>query len=119
MNSHIVPGLDLCCTDPVQHLITAGEDLEDLVHDLSDLSDVRSITIWSNMVQLVNTINTGHQMVREGREMCDKNVQEARSELCATERTHQKYCWLTGGMGGHSTPPPAITRYNSDNKPTG
>ena len=31
---HMFPGLDLYCTDPAQHLITAGEDLD----DLSDLS---------------------------------------------------------------------------------
>ena len=37
---HIVPGLDLYYTDPAQHLITAGQDLDDLDHDLPDLSDM-------------------------------------------------------------------------------
>ena len=32
------PGLDLCLTDPAQHLTAAGEELDDLDHDLSDLS---------------------------------------------------------------------------------
>ena len=31
-------GLDLYCTDPAQHLIPAGWDLDDLDRDLSDLS---------------------------------------------------------------------------------
>ena len=26
------------CTDPAQHLVTAGQDVDDLDHDLSDLS---------------------------------------------------------------------------------
>ena len=34
---HMFPGLDLYCTDPAQHLTTAGEDLSDLDRDLSDL----------------------------------------------------------------------------------
>ena len=34
----MLPGLDLYYTDPLQHLITAGEELDDLGHDLSDLS---------------------------------------------------------------------------------
>ena len=34
------PGLDLYYTDPAQHLITAGEDPDDLDRDLSDLSDL-------------------------------------------------------------------------------
>ena len=28
------PGLDLYCSDPAQHLITAGEDLDDVDYDL-------------------------------------------------------------------------------------
>ena len=32
--------LDLYCTDRAQPLTTAGEDLDDLDHDLSDLSDL-------------------------------------------------------------------------------
>ena len=35
----MVPGLDLCCTDSAQHLMT-GWDLEDLDRDVSDLSDL-------------------------------------------------------------------------------
>ena len=34
------PGLDLYCTDPAQPLTTAGEELDDLDHHLSDLSDL-------------------------------------------------------------------------------
>ena len=35
----MLPGMDMCCTDPAQYLITAGEDLiDDLDHDLFDLS---------------------------------------------------------------------------------
>ena len=36
------PGLDLYPTDPAQHFLTAGEELDDLqiYHDLSDLSDL-------------------------------------------------------------------------------
>ena len=41
MNEHSVfPGLDLYCADPAQPLTTAGEELDDLDHDLSDLSDL-------------------------------------------------------------------------------
>ena len=47
------PGLDLYCTDPVQHLIVVGSDLDDLddvdgdVSDLSDLSVGVSVgTLW-------------------------------------------------------------------------
>ena len=29
------PGLDLCYTDPAQQLLTAGQELDDLDHDLS------------------------------------------------------------------------------------
>ena len=32
------PGLDLYYADPAQPLTTAGEELDDLDHDLSDLS---------------------------------------------------------------------------------
>ena len=35
---HVFPGLDLYCADPAQPLTTAGEELDDLDHDLSDLS---------------------------------------------------------------------------------
>ena len=31
------PGLDLYYADPAQHLITAGQELDDLDHDLSDV----------------------------------------------------------------------------------
>ena len=34
------PGLDLHYTDPAQHLRTAGDELDDLDHDLSDLFEV-------------------------------------------------------------------------------
>ena len=34
------PGSDLYITDPAQHIITAGSDLNDLDRDQSDLSDV-------------------------------------------------------------------------------
>ena len=37
---HRFPGLDMYCTDPAQPLTTAGGELDDLDHDLSDLSDV-------------------------------------------------------------------------------
>ena len=40
------PGLDLCCTDPTSHLITAGQDLDFLDRDLSDLS-VRRVDPFS------------------------------------------------------------------------
>ena len=33
------PGLDLYCADLAQSLTTAGEELDDLDHDLSDLSE--------------------------------------------------------------------------------
>ena len=33
-------GLDLYYTDPAQHLITAGQDLDGLDRNLSDLSDL-------------------------------------------------------------------------------
>ena len=36
----IFPGLDLYNTDPAQHIITAGQDPDDLDRYLSDLSDV-------------------------------------------------------------------------------
>ena len=49
------PGLDLYCADPAQHLITAGEDLHDLLYDLSghdlsvnDLRDVCTRYLVSN-----------------------------------------------------------------------
>ena len=32
---HMLPGLDLCYADPAQPLRTAGEELDDLDHDLS------------------------------------------------------------------------------------
>ena len=38
-------GLDLYCTDPAQHLTTAGQDLDDLDRDLSDLSEVRKLAL--------------------------------------------------------------------------
>ena len=41
MIAHVFPGLILCYTDPAQHLIRAGYDLDYLDRDLSDLS-VRS-----------------------------------------------------------------------------
>ena len=34
------PGLDLHYADPAQSLTTAGEELDDLDHDISDLSDL-------------------------------------------------------------------------------
>ena len=34
----MVAGLDLYHTDPALHLITAGEELDGVDHDLSDLS---------------------------------------------------------------------------------
>ena len=37
------PGLDLYCTDPSQHIITAGYDLDYLDRDLSDLSDLSDL----------------------------------------------------------------------------
>lgn len=40
------PALDLCSTDPAQHVRTAGQGLHDLNDDLSDLTDV-----WSNVRQ--------------------------------------------------------------------
>ena len=39
------PRLGLCCTDPVQPLTTAGEELDDLDHYLSDLS-VRGVQLF-------------------------------------------------------------------------
>ena len=40
----MVAGLDLYHTDPALHLITAGEDLDDLGRDLSDdLSDLSDL----------------------------------------------------------------------------
>ena len=40
VHANVFPGLDLCYTDPTQHITTAGEDLDYLDHDLSDLSDL-------------------------------------------------------------------------------
>ena len=37
--------MDLCYTDPAQHLITAGQDLDDLDRDLSDLSDLSVLRV--------------------------------------------------------------------------
>ena len=37
---HTFPGSDLCCAGLVQPLTTAGEELDDLDHDLSDLCDI-------------------------------------------------------------------------------
>ena len=46
------PGLDLCCTDPAQHLITADQDLDDFddiyVGDLSEPGD-RSVDNLDNI----------------------------------------------------------------------
>ena len=36
---HMFPGLDLYCTDPTQHVITAGEDLDDLHRHLSHVQN--------------------------------------------------------------------------------
>ena len=41
------PGLDLRCTDPAQPLTTAGEEPDDLDHNLSDPS-VRGVVIGKN-----------------------------------------------------------------------
>ena len=49
------PGLDLHYTDPAQLLTAAGEELDDLDHDLSDLSD-RLVKRFSRS-QLVNRCN--------------------------------------------------------------
>ena len=35
---HMFPELDLYYADPAQPLVTAGEELDDLNHDLCDLS---------------------------------------------------------------------------------
>ena len=37
---HMFSGLDRYCADPVQPLITASEEVDDLDHDLFDLSEV-------------------------------------------------------------------------------
>ena len=37
---HMFPGLDPYYAGPAQPLTTAGEELDDLDHDLSDLSEV-------------------------------------------------------------------------------
>ena len=42
---HMFPGLDLYYADPAQPLATAGEELDDSGHDLSDLF-VRAVE-WS------------------------------------------------------------------------
>ena len=39
MVQDMFPGLNLYCTDRAQHMITAGQDVDDLCRDLSDLSD--------------------------------------------------------------------------------
>ena len=39
----MIPGLDLCHSDPPQHLISAGWVLDDLDRDLSDLSDLSDV----------------------------------------------------------------------------
>ena len=36
-------GLDLYYEDPVQPLTTAGEEVDDLDHDVSDLSDLSEV----------------------------------------------------------------------------
>ena len=33
----VLPGLDLYCTDPAQHLIVAGKDVDNLDRDTSDV----------------------------------------------------------------------------------
>ena len=38
MIQHMFPGLDLYYADPAQPLTAAGEELDDLDHDLSNLS---------------------------------------------------------------------------------
>ena len=47
MKSYIIwrvdRGWDMCYADPAQHIITAGEDLDDLDDLHRDLSDVSSI----------------------------------------------------------------------------
>ena len=40
MIQHMFPGLDMYYADPAQHLTTAGEELGDLDHDLSEVCDV-------------------------------------------------------------------------------
>ena len=41
MVQHVFPGLDLYyILYYIQHIITAGEELDELDHDLSDLSEV-------------------------------------------------------------------------------
>ena len=39
----MLPGLDLTYTDPAQHLITAGQDIDSLDRDLSVLSDLSDV----------------------------------------------------------------------------
>ena len=47
------PELDLFYTDPAQHSITAGDDLDDLFdHELSDLSDVCTNAILVLMLHI-------------------------------------------------------------------
>ena len=41
---HMFPGLDPYYAGPAQPLTTAGEELDDLDHDLSDLSEVCNIS---------------------------------------------------------------------------
>ena len=39
MTYDMLSGLDMYCTDPAQHLETAGLDDDELDHDMSDLSE--------------------------------------------------------------------------------
>ena len=42
---HMYPGLDLYHAGPAQTLTTAGEELDDLDHDLSDLCEVCKLSL--------------------------------------------------------------------------
>ena len=66
------PGLDLYCTDPSQHIITAGYDLDYLDRDLSDLSDLSDLDrdlsdVWNahewSTLQLMLYISDGEHDV--------------------------------------------------------
>ena len=50
------PGLDTYYADPAQHLITAGQDLDDLDRDLSYLS-VRRVKLFPRTVVSVSTVS--------------------------------------------------------------
>ena len=51
--SHMLPRLDMYYTDPAQPRTTAGQEPDDLYHDLSDLSDlsVRSVNSLAPKLQ--------------------------------------------------------------------